>query len=964
MKHSAKGWIIALAVLMVGGVAGGATYLTLANKPNSEQTNPSEPDKTYSITFKSQKTYPYGDLSYKPTTINNLWIKDKVMEKKDSIFTINGTLPQGYDWDNNLIIKITNQDDKKGRVGFSATLKNANSKNTSINQSLVFENFKADAVTPTPTPTPTPQKEYNVSFKTSSSFALGDSSIYSNDISVNETWVKQEIIKNKAQIFNITDRNNVLNDAFFTSNLSVTTLASQPISRSITFLCTLSNPTNTNHGNIQKNITFTNFKDPQPVVVSEANRINGTTISLKNTSVNEDYLNTLNTSNILAQTNLTLNVSAFDYVVQGFNINRGSHNITFNIKVILKEVPAATSTTNNISLSYTIASTPTPPPGPTPPVTDPLQTEVDRVNALTLSLKQATYTTTEATAITNANVLSNINGFNQTSGFTYTVEPADFVNNVPSGAQINDQTKNISFAITISSGSKSLKSKTFTLDYHIAKTQLEGIKIENDMGAVLELKDANLTAEQANNITADNIISKVSGLNTTDFNYVVSGFAHDDSNHIYSFNIKIENKVEPKNPYTVEDIQVEYTPTTSTAELTAEKTRIEAISPLQLKNSTMTSAELASINQDNLIGKLANLEPKAMFNYTVTDFSNDSANSQLKFKIVIESSGNQETTRELSVAYTINDAVESAVTRIVNHLNSFDLQFDDTKMQQGTFLKLNDKESDTNNFVLNFLNFDYKKIEKENPSIRFSAQDFSINVIDYTCTLKIGVRNTATSEEKATNVKTLTYTIPSKFLGELDQQETISEVSVANSQKGKLEKITVEQTSEGLYSDRFATINSDVKQKIKELVYQVRFIFYQSFSDNATSIDYGITNQTSTSATVQLKAKIKTSVTLDQLILINQKKSQTKTYNQGDIVTITLSATGLNDNWNSMGGGVVLPGLSSSWSFAPGDAAQILAGSNPKLFAASMGNMTLSVNADSSDFVARGFCFMRPYKKP
>ncbi len=834
---------------------------------------------------------------------------------------------------------------------FTATLQKADEKNQSIKQSLTFNKFAVQDEVRPPLP-PTPTQEYKVTFKAESTFPLGQDTWYANNSQINTTWIKEKIIANKTQIFNITDNHNQVTDDFLNKNITITGLNRSPEIASLSFACALANPTNTTNTPIQKTIAFNNFKNPRAVVDAEVQRIQSTKIELKVKELTETTLKEIKSSNVLEKTNLQLDTTNFQYVVPGLTLDRNSKQITFQIKVIVKEVNTVEKTTTKITLSYTIA--------PTPPVVDPLQEEVARVNKLSLALKDKTYTTDEIAVINYTNILDHITGFDRTTGFDYTVEVANFDRVVPTGDEINTQPKNISFNITISSKGKSIKSQTFTLEYHIAKTQLEGLRIVNKLDSTLELKNFDLTLAEANNVNGTNIIPEISDLKPDEFKYVVSQFQNRIDYPAFVFEITIENLTDPKKPWTVpEEIQVPYHLTISTEELEAEKTRIESIKPLELIQPEMTSSQLEKINESNLISRLKNLNPSITFDYSVTGLINDSANKLLKFKIVISNGENQVTTGELQVSYTINESIVSPVTQLIDHLNTITLEFDNDKMQAGTFLKLNKSAFDPN-FVLNFLNFNFSEIERKT-TLKFDVDKFSLDVINYTCSFEIIVRDG--DEQQNTTLKHLTYNVPTKFLGKLDQLPSSSEVKIANSQKGKLEMITVEPTSSSRYNSRFETINNDIKQKIKELVYQVRFIFYQSFNDNATSIDYGIVRYDNTSATVQLKAMIRDTVTFDQLILLTQAAAQKKTYTKGQIVTITLTATGLNQNWLSITGGEILPGLSSPWSLTPGNKDEILAGADPSLFAANMGSMTLDINGTTSQFTARGFCFMRPYKK-
>ena len=95
--------------------------------------------------------------------------------------------------------------------------------------------------------------QYNTTFKNKKEFDFGFNTKLAS--SVNNEWIKQQIIYHKDQIFNSYDSQN--ND-FYQSNLIVSEIITNDITGTVSFKLTLKN-SNNNNNSISSNLTFIGF---------------------------------------------------------------------------------------------------------------------------------------------------------------------------------------------------------------------------------------------------------------------------------------------------------------------------------------------------------------------------------------------------------------------------------------------------------------------------------------------------------------------------------------------------------------------------------------------------------------------------------------------------------------------------------------------------------------------------------
>ena len=172
---------------------------------------------SYSVSFKQTTSFNYGDNSklVNDSSINEDWIKNKIIDNKYYIFEIPSTLPLNFDWTTNIIISNIQRDDNNHSITFTLTLNNANEQGSSINQDITFTGFKDPNSN-------LPSSDYEIQFKNNSSFPTifhyGDPNVLPSKANYNN--IKTKIIANKEQIFDIPS--NVPSDFNWDQNLSIT----------------------------------------------------------------------------------------------------------------------------------------------------------------------------------------------------------------------------------------------------------------------------------------------------------------------------------------------------------------------------------------------------------------------------------------------------------------------------------------------------------------------------------------------------------------------------------------------------------------------------------------------------------------------------------------------------------------------------------------------------------------------
>lgn len=114
-------------------------------------------NNNYVITFQKTNTFSFGDknLDVNVDSINETWIKKKVIEKKDQIFVIDDK-NNNFDWDDNVI--VSNIEKYSNELTFNVKLNNYTSykvETSSINETLTFTGFKEQTTPIIPPTSPT-----------------------------------------------------------------------------------------------------------------------------------------------------------------------------------------------------------------------------------------------------------------------------------------------------------------------------------------------------------------------------------------------------------------------------------------------------------------------------------------------------------------------------------------------------------------------------------------------------------------------------------------------------------------------------------------------------------------------------------------------------------------------------------------------------------------------------------------
>ena len=163
-----------------------------------------------------------------------------------------------------------------------------------------------------------------------------------------------------------------------------------------------------------------------------------------------------------------------------------------------------------------------------------MQNEINRINSLSLSLKNPILTQQEVNNINQSNILQNINGWVETSGFAY--EIIDFNNS-------NNQFK---FNIKVSKANVIKTSNLFTLSYQIKSEQTEQDLLQQEINRInnltLSLANNAFSQQEIDQINNSNFVNNLSNWNlvtsnSSKYNYEITSF--NNSNNKFTFNIKV-----------------------------------------------------------------------------------------------------------------------------------------------------------------------------------------------------------------------------------------------------------------------------------------------------------------------------------------------------------------------------------------------------------------------------------------
>ena len=289
---------------------------------------------------------------------------------------------------------------------------------------------------------------------------------------------------------------------------------------------------------------------------NEIDRINSLSLSLKNSTLTQEQVNNINQSNILDNVNGWVQTSGFAYEI--INFNNSNNQFTFNIKVS-KANATITKTSNLFTLSYQIKSEQT--------EQELLQQEINRINNLTLSLANNTFSQQEIDQINNSNFVNNLSNWN-----LVTLNSSKYNYEITSFVKANNKfTFNIKVTL-ISNPSISQVSKQFSLDYQISTSANQALKEEKDRIDRLDLsfKKQKFSQEEINGIL-DGTISITEYLNNwsgnnDQFNYqfIVNRLSDNE----LSLTIQIKDKNNTSEYRNSKSFVLRYEPSNSSNNLT------------------------------------------------------------------------------------------------------------------------------------------------------------------------------------------------------------------------------------------------------------------------------------------------------------------------------------------------------------------------------------------------------------
>ncbi len=322
----------------------------------------------------------------------------------------------------------------------------------------------------------------------------------------------------------------------------------------------------------------------------------------------------------------------------------------------------------------------------------------------------------------------------------------------------------------------------------------------------------------------------------------------------------------------------------------------------------------------------------------------------------------------VNVAPTPTPPVAGDLKAAVDKLNTttWTIDWNKLKTSNTNYWDINDSKSVANTYLLsNLVDFNEQQWLTQNKmkSISISPDTFSFDLMNKKIKFKLTITDnsdaTATTNELSTSL-----VLPTDMFSELDNAPIAPEVQVTNSFKGLVPKLgTLESTSESLYKSRmeafYNSSNTNSKEfKVLEAVYQMRFLFYQAFADNAESIDYGVSNHVNNSVTIQLKAKVKTDATnfKPYIYYLNDQSNNvpTTSVKAGDIIDISFTCDNINDNWTSAASN------GTPFYYGQGTKEEILAGSSIKVFASNLMQWTLNININSTNYLNQSIVVRTP----
>ena len=163
-----------------------------------------------------------------------------------------------------------------------------------------------------------------------------------------------------------------------------------------------------------------------------------------------------------------------------------------------------------------------------------MQNEINRINSLSLTLKNQILTQEQVNNINQSNILENVNEWVETPGFAY--EIIDF----------NNSNNRFTFKIKASKANVIKTSNLFTLSYQIKSEQTEQDLLQQEINRInnlpLHLANNSFSQQEIDQINDSNFADNLSNWNlvtsnSSKYNYEITSFGK--ANNKFTFNIKV-----------------------------------------------------------------------------------------------------------------------------------------------------------------------------------------------------------------------------------------------------------------------------------------------------------------------------------------------------------------------------------------------------------------------------------------
>ncbi|WP_033159735.1 MIP family Ig-specific serine endopeptidase [Mycoplasmoides alvi] len=281
----------------------------------------------------------------------------------------------------------------------------------------------------------------------------------------------------------------------------------------------------------------------------EVQRVNNLDLSfLRINQLTSDQLSKITESNFLDYLENWSPDPNYNYNVIFKNSNNLSGKITFQIKISSKNDTSLTKLSKEFVASYTIISS------------NDLTVEINRINSLTLTIKQKEFTIEQLDDITDINFINLINGLDKNSSFTYSIANLS-MNNGKFTFNIKVQFKNNSNVLA-------QISKLFEIPYSFIAPSSPATTVDEELNrlkiATPVLFKPTITKQELIDMNLNNFLYKVKGLNLdySKFKYKMNYLRKDENMHIIEFNFLVAKSTDisfDANKWTNPSFRVPYT---------------------------------------------------------------------------------------------------------------------------------------------------------------------------------------------------------------------------------------------------------------------------------------------------------------------------------------------------------------------------------------------------------------------